>query len=47
MATAAKKVELTKWFKPENYNVLKDITVMQLCQEIRIRKAMFAELGLC
>lgn len=44
MATAAKKVELTKWFKPENYNVLKDITVMQLCQEIRIRKAMFAEL---
>lgn len=44
MATAAKKVELTKWFKPENYNVLKDITVMQLCQEIRKRKAMFEEL---
>ncbi|WP_437616616.1 DUF6387 family protein [Erwinia sp. V71] len=44
MATAAKKVELTKWFKPENYNVLKDITVMQLCQEIRKRKAMFDEL---
>lgn len=44
MATAAKKVELTKWFKPENYNVLKDITVMQLCQEIRKRKAMFVEL---
>ncbi|MDI6539437.1 DUF6387 family protein [Pantoea ananatis] len=44
MATAAKKVELTKWFKPENYNVLKDITVVQLCQEIRKRKAMFEEL---
>ncbi|MBN1086271.1 hypothetical protein JNO12_17200 [Erwinia aphidicola] len=44
MATASKKVELTKWFKPENYNVLKDITVMQLCQEIRKRKAMFDEL---
>lgn len=44
MATAAKKVELTKWFKPENYNVLKDITVMQLCQEIRKRKVMFEEL---
>lgn len=44
MATAAKKVELTKWFKPENYNVLKDITVMQLCHEIRRRRAMFAEL---
>ncbi len=44
MATAAKKVELTKWFKPENYNVLKEITVLQLCQEIRKRKAMFEEL---
>jgi len=44
MPTAANKVELTKWFKPENYNVLKDITVMQLCQEIRKRKAMFEEL---
>ncbi|SFN61896.1 hypothetical protein SAMN05216516_11211 [Izhakiella capsodis] len=44
MVTAAKKVELTKWFKPENYNVLKDITVLQLCQEIRKRKAIFEEL---
>ncbi len=44
MTSAAKKVELTKWFKPENYNVLKDITLMQLCLEIRKRKAMFDEM---
>ena len=44
MVTAAQKFELTEWFKPENYGVLKGITIHQLCQEFRLRRAMFDEL---
>jgi len=44
MVTAAQKAELTEWFKPENYEVLKGITIHQLCQEFRHRRAMFDEL---
>ena len=44
MVTAAQKAELTEWFKPENYEVLKGITIYQLCQEFRHRRAMFDEL---
>lgn len=41
MVTAAQKAELTKWFKPENYEGLKGITLEAFCQEFRLRRAMF------
>jgi len=41
MATAAQKAELTKWFKPENYEGLKGITLEAFCQEFRLRRAMY------
>lgn len=44
MVTAAQKVELTNWFRPENYEALKDITLTEFYQEFRLRRAMYQEL---
>ena len=44
MTKAAKMLALRKWFNPDNYDALLDLTVEELRQEFRHRQNMFYSL---